>query len=365
MMAHHFQTQQGGCKAKGKGLKGKSKGKGKNEDGLGGVCSDFNTTGTCPRGTNCRFAHAVVHPVATQRVDGDDIGRHCEVPDAHSGVISAITMTEQGIYTASMDKSLKRWKPTKSQAGNFELVPELTVQLPDACSSLLYNGGWLFCGLLSGQIRAYSQDGAEMTLEGHTRRVTAMKIHQSILISGSADREVRLWQMDPAIKAFKCTHTLKDGMPGAITRLHILGDKLWVGGYNGVAMCNLTSLTVTKPVQTTKPVADFLEFQGHLIVAYTDGSIVIFTADGARQSEMKLAAGPILAIAGLDSGPHLLCGHSRGQVSTITLPDFKFKTQFQAFEGTKVESLCCAGHDGIFLVGAQNGALQLWQRVVV
>ncbi len=28
----------------------------------------------------------------------------------------------------------------------------------------------------------------------------------------------------------------------------------------------------------------------------------------------------------------------------------------------KVQTLCCAGHDGIYVLGAENGTIQLWQR---
>merc|ERR1712107_199533 len=86
---------------------------------------------------------------------------------------------------------------------------------------------------------------------------------------------------------------------------------------------------------------------------------------GTMKSEMKtLECGPILCLAGLESGPRVLCGHAHGQVSSIILPDFLLKTDFQALQGShKVESLMCAGHDGIFLVGGQDGSLQLWQRV--
>merc|ERR1711920_1023542 len=114
------------------------------------------------------------------------------------------------------------------------------------------------------------------------------------------------------------------------------------------------------------------EFTGHLIVGYTDGNIRIFAGDGVVKTDMKaLAGGPILALAGLDSGPRVLVGHAHGQVSSIDLPSFAFRTQFQALdgnkvdtrEGAKVESMCCAGHDGIFLVGSSGGTLQLWQRI--
>jgi len=311
------------------------------------------------------FVHVRFQPVATQQVPEDGpIGRHCEVLNAHAGPITAITMTEQGIYSASLDKTLKRWKPVKGADGRFSLTAELNVQLPDSCHALLFHSGWLFCGLWNGTIKAFSTEGAEMVLNGHHKRVTALKIHQAILVSGSADREVRLWQMDPQSKVFACTHTITDSMPGCITKLHILGDNLWVGGSSGVAICNLGSLQVTNILPPTKQVGDYLEFQGHLIVAYTDGSIRIFGADGSVKTDMKpLAGGPVLSLAGLDSGPRVLCGHAHGQISSILLPSFEFRTQFQALENAKVEALCCAGHDGIFLVGGSNGSLQLWQRI--
>jgi WD40 repeat protein len=333
-------------KAWGQGGKSKGKGKGKFKG------KDDNVV--------------VVHAKAVDRVQEaqENLGRHCEVRGAHNANINAIIMTSQGVYSASQDKSLKRWKPVKGADGRFELQAEITIPLPESCHSLLFSEGWLFCGLFDGSVKAFSQDGTDATMAGHRRRVTALLVHQGILISGSADREVRLWQMDAATKKFNCTHTVSESMPGAITKLVVLGGNLFVGGISGLAMCSLTSLAVTKLLPPTKAVADILEFQGHAIVAYQEGGLRVFDAEGTLKSEMKpLAAGPIQAIAGLESGPRVLVGHSRGQVSTIVLPSFDFSTQFQAVEGRKIESLMCAGHDGIFMLGTQDGTLQLWQRL--
>merc|ERR1712187_992524 len=137
------------------------------------------------------------------------------------------------------------------------------------------------------------------------------------------------------------------------SKLHVLGDHLFVGGMSGISMLDLKSLQVKMVLPPTKSVADMLEFQGHIIVAYVDGGLRIFNAQGEVKSDVKpLAGGSIVRLAGLESGPRVLCGHSRGQMSTITLPSFEFKTQFQALVRNKVESLLCAGHDGIFLVGS-------------
>merc|ERR1712129_154534 len=48
-----------------------------------------------------------------------------------------------------------------------------------------------------------------------------------------------------------------------------------------------------------------------------------------------LGAGPLVSIAGLESGPRVLCGHANGKVSTLTLPDFTFKFDFQALDRHK------------------------------
>merc|ERR1712241_155488 len=100
-----------------------------------------------------------------------------------------------------------------------------------------------------------------------------------------------------------------------------------------------------------------------MIVAYSDGSLTIFDATGnTKHSQQPLPAGPVLCIAGLESGPRMLCGHAKGQISSITLPLFQFKVSWQSLERCNAQVMCCAGHDGIFIVGAQNGNLQLWQR---
>jgi len=358
----------------GRGGRGKGRGKGDNlyrppglREGGGGasdrVCHNFQRTGDCPRGSRCNFLHVRVQADATEKVDEEGIARHCEVVKAHSGAIVAMAMTEQGIYTASQDKTLKRWKPQKDANGRYQLTSDLEVPLEESCFSMYCAGGWIFCGLWNGTVKAFSQDGANTVLRGHTKRVTAVTQHQGVMITGSADRDVRLWQMDAGTKTFNCTHTLNESMPGAISALHVLGDNIWIGGMSGIAMCSLTTLKVTKLLPPVKPVSSFLEFQGHVVAAYSDGSLRVFDAEGGMKSEMQaLAAGPILKIAGLDSGPRLLCAHSCGQVSTILLPNFEFKLQFQAFVDTSIESLYCPGQEGLFLLGSKTGNLHLWQR---
>merc|ERR1719424_43396 len=106
-------------------------------------------------------------------------------------------MAEDAIYTASRDRTLKKWTPGKNTAGRWELKLLLEIPLPETCWSMLYYGVWLFCGLGNGQIRCFSKEGQNATLEGHTKRVAALLIHQDILISGSSDCSIKCWQARP------------------------------------------------------------------------------------------------------------------------------------------------------------------------
>eukprot|EP00927_Polykrikos_kofoidii_P060477 TRINITY_DN55443_c0_g1_i1.p1 TRINITY_DN55443_c0_g1~~TRINITY_DN55443_c0_g1_i1.p1 ORF type:complete len:423 (+),score=50.53 TRINITY_DN55443_c0_g1_i1:60-1328(+) len=350
--------------------RGRGRGRGNSDQGDNSsriICFQYAKFQRCSRGSACKYRHEpkLRSTSAVSSVPTEFLVKHCEIEKAHTMAIMQIIMTAQGIYTVSQDKFLKRWQPVRQADGHYELEANLTVPLEESCYSILYKDGWIFCGLWDGDIQAFSQDGIITTLKGHTKRVNCLLIHENVLISGGGDEELRLWQMDPATKKFSCTHTVKDSTPGAIHKLAVMGTNLVIGGSNGVAMCSLKTLVVDKLLPPIKFVSDFLEFQGHLIVAYSDGNLRVFDGEGGLKKELKPISdgASILSIAGLESGPRVICTHARGQVSTIVLPDFEFKLQFQAFEFGRVESVLCAGHDGIFVLGHQSGNLQLWQRV--
>lgn len=302
-------------------------------------------------------------PVEEVREDG--FLRHQEIPRAHADAIMAIVMAEDAIYTASRDKLLKRWKVGRSPMTNrFELVPETEVPLGDLCWSMVMAGEWIFCGLGDGTIKGYSKTGNQAILKAHSKRASCLKVHHHVLMSGSSDGSVRLWQADASGLNFACTNTITEGISSGITCLAVLAEHLWVGGTSGVAVVELASLRVVSQIQPKKFVAGFQEFQGHMIVAYADGQVCIFDQGGVKKHDQPpLEVGPILSVGGLECGPRFLCGHAKGQVSSIQLPNFTHRTSWQALERAKVQSMCCAaGQDGIFLLGAENGNLQVWQR---
>jgi len=341
--------------------RGRGKGKGKGRGGSDGESRLYKPPGARRRDGD---EEIVVERQVTEKVDAEKMLRHCEVP-GHTAPISAIAMTPEGIYTASQDKKLKRWKPTPGPDGRFNLVMDQEVPLPEAVHSMICTDGWCMCGLWNGEIKAFNVDGTQTTLAGHTKKVTSMVLHKGILISASMDTQVRLWQFDPATRGFNCLNVLKDDMPGPIFNLVVLGDNLlFIGGMNGVAIMDLQTLRVNKSLPPAKSVTGFLVFEGHVIVSYQDGSLKVIAADGTSKKEVSmLQGGPVHCIAGLVPGPRVLVGHNRGQVSTISLPMFEFQTQFQAFLNNAVECVFATNHEGMFVLGSKSGALQLWQKM--
>lgn len=299
----------------------------------------------------------------TNQVPEDGFLRLQEITKAHTDAIMAIVMAEDAIYTASRDKLLKRWKVQRDAAGRFEMVVDIEVPLGDTCWSLLSAGEWIFCGLGDGSIKGFSKTGAQAQLKGHSKRINCLLVHESVLLTGGSDNSVRCWQAAPPPQHFQCTHSIEQGIAGAVQALAVLAGKLWVGGTSGLSIVELTTLRVEHQLGPRKWVAGLLIFEGHMIVAYADGCALIFDAGGIeKHNQAPLPAGPVLCIAGLESGPRLLCGHAKGQVSSVVLPAFQLRKHWQALERCKIQCISCAGHDGIFVMGTENGSIQLWQR---
>lgn len=306
---------------------------------------------------------AVLGPVV-QEVPEDSIYRHQEITRAHSDAVMAIVMDDGVIYTASRDRLLKRWTAKRNPTGRVELEASLEVPLGEVCWCLISAGEWIFCGLGDGKIKSFSKTGQQADLQAHTKRVSCLLIHQHVLLSGGSDSSVCCWQMTPGSSSFTCTHKLSRDLPGAVTCMSVLNEKLWVGGSSGLSIVDLATLQAQASLPPAKFVSGLLQFDGHMIVVYADGAVCIFDANGIQKHQQPpLPSGPVLCVAGLESGPRVLCGHAKGQVSSITLPMFQLKKYWQALERCKVTTMCTAGHDGIFLLGAENGNLQIWQRI--
>jgi len=157
-----------------------------------------------------------------------------EIPQAHGTAITAICVAPDAVYTVSRDSTLRRWN-----VQGLELVPQLQVLLGDACWCMAQAGEWIFCGLSNGNIRTFHQQGRDITLSGHSEGVSALLLHQEILISGSADGSVRCWQWCNNTGTFTNVRTVVDQIPGQVRCLAVMADQLWVGSANGAS--NITA----------------------------------------------------------------------------------------------------------------------------
>ncbi|CAJ1348765.1 unnamed protein product [Effrenium voratum] len=209
-----------------------------------------------------RAAGALPVEVETQ-IREDGMFRHSEIKSAHKDAVMSVVMAADCIYTASRDKTLKRWKVCTT-AGAFELKPELEVPLGEVCWCLISAGDWLFCGLGDGNIKGFMKNGQEAVLRGHAKRVSSLITHQHVLLSGASDGSVRCWQLNAHTSTFECTHSISEGISGSVTSLAVLGEGLWVGGTSGVALVELASLRVVKQLEPRKYVSGLLQFEGHM-----------------------------------------------------------------------------------------------------
>lgn len=194
--------------------------------------------------------------------------------------------------------------------------------------------------------------------------MTALLIHENILISGAHDEEVRLWQHQSEGNRFHCINTIKDNI-GQVNCLQVLGTKLFVGTMSGIRIIDLGNLSVQPGVlPPTRSVSSFMLYENHLVVSYGNGGTQILDAQGQKKMlNDPTEFGSMTDMAGLESGPRVICGHGNGGVSVIELPSFDVKVQFQALEGRDSIETVTACPDGLFLLGSKLGTLQLWQRV--
>eukprot|EP00913_Durusdinium_trenchii_P003040 g2810.t2 len=221
----------------------------------------------------------------------DGMFRHSEITGAHKDAVMSVVMAADCIYTASRDKTLKRWKVNVGASGKFELQPELEVPLGEVCWCLISAGDWLFCGLGDGNIKGFMKSGQQTVLSGHQKRVSCLMTHQHVLFRRFD--ATTSWDFGS-----EGTHGISEGISGSVTALAVLGEGLWVGGSSGLALVELATLKVVKQLNPRKFVAGLLQFEGHMIVVYADGSICIFDGlGGLKHQQPALPAGPVLCIA--------------------------------------------------------------------
>ncbi|CAK0857497.1 unnamed protein product, partial [Prorocentrum cordatum] len=215
------------------GAKGPAKGKGK---------SGAPDSGRARRAAQSTGEDADGALAVAEEVPLDGFRRHHWVRSAHDGAVTAVCVTQDGVYTASQDGGLKRWKPRQAASGRFELQPELQVPLGGPCWCMLHEGDWLFCGLESGRVRAFSRQGVDLTIEQRAEGVSSMLVHQDVLLTGSASGGVGCWKYSPEAGTFANVHAVADVASSQVRCLAVMSGRLWVGCSGGVTTAGALKL---------------------------------------------------------------------------------------------------------------------------
>eukprot|EP00397_Hematodinium_sp_SG-2012_P029636 GEMP01031328.1.p1 GENE.GEMP01031328.1~~GEMP01031328.1.p1 ORF type:complete len:381 (+),score=76.26 GEMP01031328.1:133-1275(+) len=304
------------------------------------------------------------HITSVTEVKADNMKRIQLIKKAHKCSISQIACANGEIYTCSQDGYLKTWV-SKKELGPIALEQKFQQDLGGACWCLLVAGDTIFCGLTDGSIKMFSNGGSS-ALEGHDKRVTAIVAHEGIIISGSIDSSVKMWQLING--TFACVQTIQ--MAAEVRQLLVTttpdAKVLWVGtstGLFGLDLLNLQLPPVRVVKECTMVVTCLMEYANHVLVGYKDGSLKCFDKKGATKHEMT--AYPdckhMSAFSVVSEGNRLICGFNDGRLSSISLPTFERRARWDAFDHVTTSCVRTCGADGYYLVGSQSGDLQLWQ----
>ena len=102
---------------------------------------------------------------------------------------------KDGIYSASSDRSIRKWKNGATQF-------EKEIKLANNCYSLAISEDEeiLVSGGLSKDIILHNLiNGQEHTLSGHSFRINSLQLRGKFLISGSNDKHMRVWDIQEKI----------------------------------------------------------------------------------------------------------------------------------------------------------------------
>lgn len=215
-------------------------------------CKTWLTSGQCPNGTNCRYAHIVqLHATveatnfvaSTSSSSNKYNSNYQHQPQQHKAAVSSIALWHNQadgtlkIFTGSHDGYWRLW----NTSANFLREVEYHVGNKVECLHVTAHGAhqhhqhqYLFCGMQAnaargifpfatsvGMLHAWNlQSPQAPPLEfhvdppglpyAHNQAVTAVTVAETTVVTGSADGTLRVWKFHPPTQAF----VLDQSLPG-------------------------------------------------------------------------------------------------------------------------------------------------------
>ncbi|XP_019158132.1 PREDICTED: uncharacterized protein LOC109154843 [Ipomoea nil] len=154
--------------------------------------------------------------------------------NAHDDAINAVALSHDGlaVYTGSADKKIKVWKVHGGSDKRLSLNLAATLEKHKSTVNALAlstDGFVLYSGACDRSIIVWEKDGGggpmvvAGALRGHTKAILSLAVVAELVLSGSADKTVRVWKRGVG-KSYFCVGVL-EGHSGPVKCLTATLDK--------------------------------------------------------------------------------------------------------------------------------------------
>ena len=341
------------------------------------------------RGHHGEVTSVVFNPTGTRVVSGSldgsvrewDVIGGLPIPTAQDRILDvAFSRDGRKIASAGSDGTIRMWNPDTAKpigrlgdpAGN-----------PPAVNSLAFNpaGSQLVAGAQDGSVRVWNLNngrGTELEVprtRPHTvppaksRRITsvALSADGSLIVSGGADRAVRLWDartLTPVGVMFAPFQVWSVAIsPDGRTVASASGDK-----DSSIQLWNVATLIADGAPMVGQPgwsihSIDFSPDGQRIVSGSHDGIIQVWNVKSREpltSRPMSVDANPVLSVAFAHDHPWIVSGYADGAVRVWDATSYQLIGASFMEDRVWVPSVAISEDDRRILSGNVDGSLQLW-----